>query len=120
MYNVRNGIIRWPVSTSIKVVLEHISLTILNIMISRNFVTLKKYFKVTMHNIRNGAIRWLIHDFLSDGNIMLVLSLTICEIFSKIIKRQNVLILKMKVKVRRIGRRMGLEPIDWKSSISYR
>ena len=74
MYNTRNDVIRWPISTSIKVELKHFSLAlpfsdIKYYMISKNCVTLKIQVKVPTYSIRNGAIWKLIPDFLFHGNI---------------------------------------------------
>ena len=65
IYNIRNGAMRMLVSTSIKFILEHISLIhrlpdIVYLYISRSFVTLKIQVKVTMQKFRNSSIRWLL------------------------------------------------------------
>ena len=58
--------IRWLVSNSIKVVLEHFFArshllpAIVYLYNSRNCVTLKILVKIIMYNIRNDAIRWLV------------------------------------------------------------
>ena len=52
-------------------------------------MTLKMKVKGIMHNIRSGTIRWRVHDFLSDGNSNVALSLTICKIFTELIKCQK-------------------------------
>ena len=73
MRNIRNGTIRWLVSTSIKVVFEYFSYAlivfqILNNMLFRNVVTLKIQINIIVFNSRNGAIRWQIPDSVSNGN----------------------------------------------------
>ena len=70
-YNIRNGPLRWQISTSIKVIIEHFSLALIvfvrDIRISK-FAILKVNVKVKTYTIRSGVSRWQIPDFLSDGS----------------------------------------------------
>ena len=69
-YNIRNGPIRWQITTCIKVIPEHFFVSCYSfpdIHIS-NFVTLKMQVKVIMDSFRSGAIGLQISYFLSDGN----------------------------------------------------
>ena len=59
MCNFRNGIIRWQISKSVKVVLCIIALALaVSEILTFQIFYLKKYVKVTECNFRNYAIRW--------------------------------------------------------------
>ena len=68
-YTICNGPIRWQISTSMKAILEHLSLalTVFEIFTFKNSWSWGN-INVIMYNICSGTIGWKIPNFLSDCN----------------------------------------------------
>ena len=124
MYNIRNGEIRWQISTSIKVILEHFFLAF-TVFQKLNIIRFPDILWHWKYRSRSRCTTFAMAPF--DGKYLtsrlmvivgFALSLTTCDIFSKIIKCQTFWPWKWRSRSR--GRRTGLVPFDWKCSIPHR